>query len=421
MQKLLYENNFYSVLLTIIVISQLIVFITNYFIDPYDIFEHSYLNHKRTSDPDSHSRFNHAYNVSKNKYDTLILGTSRAHLGIDTSHTAWSESKAYNMALPALNISEQLRFIMHVNANNPLKNILIGLDYFAFSPAQTNHDSLTEAAFLTDKKGKKKYQLISKITFLTKYLLSGHVFKKSLENITDNFNYYRDSKNNTIKNVSKHPIETFLIGENAYFDKGGLWLPLHEGCHTVFKSGTKNEGIRSFEKLLHFTHKNNINLHLFVSPTHVRMVIGLYNIGLWDEFENWKAEIVASNEKVAKVYGNPSSPLWDFSPINQYNTEVAPKENEDRFKWFIDAAHYNPAYGNIIQDQIFRFKNNGPGVPLNSANINSHNHIEKLNIENYMQDNPAIVNNVRDKLESNGTLASPSTSKRYKSSKIECL
>ncbi len=413
---------FFSLFLT----SLITVFVINYAIDPYAIFSHQNSVDGGKWNPRKQVRFDRVYYVANNNFDGLVLGSSRSELGIDIRHSAWNGLNTLNMGMPLMSLFEEHRFIMHANTNNRLKQVLVGLDFFAFSPIQNIRDSLTESALLTNSHGEKRNKLLSKFTFIVKYCLSGDILDKSINKLVFILNKNKNIKldHTNLNNQSNNAIDVFVDSEIGFFGNDSLWFPLHEHCYAKNHPLTNKTGIDIFEDFIHYIHKNKINTHFFISPLHVRMYIGLQGIGLWDEYGQWKKAMVYSNEKIAKLYNRAPIPLWDYSIINQYNTEPVPIETDyknTKLKWFTDSSHYSKSYGNIIQDQIFKLQNEGPGILLTSDIIDSHLQKERSKLYKFIQENTEIVSGIRKFLEIQKTLDLDNKSNRFTNSNLECI
>ncbi|MEC4986621.1 MAG: hypothetical protein SAK42_21185, partial [Oscillatoria sp. PMC 1076.18] len=106
--------------------------------------------------------------------------------------------------------------------------------------------------------------------------------------------------------------------------------------------------------------KNDLPLKVFISPSHATQWKAIELSGLWDEFEQWKQEIV----KITSV--------WDFSGYNSVTTEPI----SDKMKNYLDNSHYSKAVGNLVLNRIFQVQEElipaDFGVLINSQNVKLH-------------------------------------------------
>ena len=107
----------------------------NWWVDPYDIYHPA---EYKSNDPiwvSKQLRLAKAYRVRQLKPQGIVIGASTSQLGIDPDHPGWKEKvyPRYNVALPGTNSYESFRYFQHAHALNPIKQLLIGLDFFSFN------------------------------------------------------------------------------------------------------------------------------------------------------------------------------------------------------------------------------------------------------------------------------------------------
>ena len=126
----------------------LVVAAINVVVDPYGIFRLVDRPGLNSVKPTAASRgpMAKAYQVLRVQPKTLILGNSRAEVGLDPNHPAWPQTArpVYNAALPGTGTATSLRYLQHVlaaTAGNPTAQptlVLWGVDFMDFltDPAQ---------------------------------------------------------------------------------------------------------------------------------------------------------------------------------------------------------------------------------------------------------------------------------------------
>ncbi|MCC6154823.1 MAG: hypothetical protein IT367_13740, partial [Candidatus Hydrogenedentes bacterium] len=122
-----------------------------------------------------------------------------------------------------------------------------------------------------------------------------------------------------------------------------------------FKGHEDRSSFDSYSQILAFCHENNIDLRLFVTPSHAVELEMIDGYGLWDALEIWKRQLVKNNEAIAAQFGRPPYPLWDFTGYNSFTTEPVPRKDDTGLstRYFSDPGHFNHAVGNHILDAIF--------------------------------------------------------------------
>ena len=117
-------------------ISMLVVVLMNYLIDPYSIYSAPRLDGINSNKPllFKYLRLTKAHAIMRKQPDALILGSSRTEHGLDPEHPALiNKYNSFNLALTGASIYENLRYLQHANAVNPLKKVVLAVDFFQFN------------------------------------------------------------------------------------------------------------------------------------------------------------------------------------------------------------------------------------------------------------------------------------------------
>jgi hypothetical protein len=123
--------------------------------------------------------------------------------------------------------------------------------------------------------------------------------------------------------------------------------------------------------------RNNIELKLFVEPTHAIMQQWVKRSGNLPAVERWKRALVLIVTKFAPN-NDGSIVLWDFSGFNSINTEKIPDNPQQTMRWYIDPVHYTKETGDLMIEKIFNNSSASQGVPqdfgviINEQNIDAH-------------------------------------------------
>ena len=73
------------------------------------------------------------YQVRRIKPDAIILGSSRAEVALDPQHPGWNGKNVFNFGLPSATSYEVMLAFLHAQSVAPLKQAVIGLDFFGFN------------------------------------------------------------------------------------------------------------------------------------------------------------------------------------------------------------------------------------------------------------------------------------------------
>jgi hypothetical protein len=385
---------FYSLLISLVV-SLLLVAGFNRVVNPYGIFTGPEIAALNRDKPETltRQRMSKAYQVAYRKPEAIILGTSRA-IALNPEHPHWASLRRYNLALTSSSIYEQWRYLQHAQAINPLREVVIGMDYFMFN--HRTGKNFREARLAVKPDGRAQWNLAGyEINDLMAGLLSLSAFRSSLATIEQQGKVH-------------DPVEE---KRERIIAKGGHWGLFTDMERDLFQTYASASVQRSYgeigsydepgcmRKIIRLAQQSNIRLTLFISPSHARMWEVWRIVGLSKTLESWKQVLVEANEDEAKRAGKAPFPLWDFSGYNSVTTERLPTHDEVEQLMFgyWEGSHYSEAVGVMILDRLF---DNGAageklpgdfGVALSSQNIAAHLLQEQQAGERYRHDYAAEI------------------------------
>jgi hypothetical protein len=342
----------------------------NRLIDPYGIYPSPRVEGLNAVKPEffSHLRLAKAIAVKRSKPGAIVLGTSRAEIGIDPDHPGWGAAPVYNLALSSCNIYEAFRYLQHAHAIQPLEQVVLMVDFFMFD-AVGNLDKVNfdESILAVDVEGKPQARGVgAEITTLF-----------SLDTIFA-------SLKTVINQATGHNI-IYLPNGMRDHRSGVRWLwhrkatQKNENDNFQF-AYQRRDNLAIYRRLLQLVYTQGIDLRIAVSPSHARQFETIAAKGLWPLFEEWKQQLVQINEKEAKQAGSDSYPIWDFSGYNSMTTEPVPPlgDVDSPMQWYRDPSHYKAELGYLVLDRIFGYDHPGRlipddfGVLLTPESINAH-------------------------------------------------
>lgn len=378
----------------------------NWFVDPYSIYNSPKIEGFNVLKPElsSHVRLRMALAARVVKPKAIILGSSRA-TNIDASHKGWSYEPVFNLAIGGANIYEMLRYFQHYHNVQPLKQVLLTLDFFSFSTLNSNKADFDETLFSISYDGRHPF-LYNNYVIAT--LLSTDAVISSLITVRQQKSTYDNPANTAeleLKARGGHRAY-FLATANEYATDH--YLP---GGYQFDRIDSDYSPFTYYRRILQISYRDGIDLRLAISPSHVRQWEVLAAAGLWPKFEEWKRTLTAINEQEAHRFGKIPFPLWDFSVYNELTTEAVPVlgDMETVMHWYWDSSHYNRALGDLMLDRIFSYHESGRVVPddfgvlMNSENIDIDSHLQKIRADRqyYRDTHPddiAEINEVFSKL-----------------------
>lgn len=376
------NNKYLNNLLISTLLSTLLIVIINFIIDPIGIFNK--INITNLNDDKyyirEHEGFFKAQLAINTRPSTIILGTSRAEFGINPvifNKIFDHNVNAINLATSYQSYEESFLLAIAANRNGSLKEILFGLDYFVSG----------NQSFKPPGRGVENYAPEAKIAYLASLSTFNNSIKtiyKSSKNVPrcteyDSFNISNGHR--CFPTVKKSTAELFFENEQAY-------------AYYIYKKNSLSSfDLEYYKRLLEYGYANHINIELFISPAHARQWVLLYHCGLWDDWQNWKKELVSINESVAYSYNAKPFNIWDFSGFNNITTETVPAQGSNELmKWYYESSHYKYITGDLIIDTIYNNTNYLDfGLKINNKNIISHLYFVNKGLLNWRE-----INKVND-------------------------
>lgn len=367
----------------------------------------------------TNARLYKTFLLRQREVDGLLLGSSRVEESMYPLAAAWPGMTVYNMAMPGCSLHEMLRNLQHAHALTPLKQVMIGLDFFMFSAYQEVASDFSEDNFAVEADGTPKPPTYVLRTWAN-ILFSADGLEKSRDTLKASRK--RAMPTHEDNGMTYIPLHESVVHDNAaiyrifdsfennYFRKNSFWLNGPNSTYTTVKNvatgATTYDNLRA---LLDYIYANNINAHFVISPIHVRMLLGLDGIGLWPAFSDWKLQLTRINEEVAARHGQPPRPLWDFTLVNDHTTEWLPEDPrlpqpKKGLAWFWDPAHPKPSFGNLVQEKVFiTHQEDAIGVRLHSNTVQAHLQQQRAALDAYKEQDPLTRDAIRQRLESLNT------------------
>ena len=368
----------------------LVVGAVNYLVDPYRLSgakEISGWTNEKTEIPKSGMRRAKALAIEREKFDTLILGSSRAEIGIDPKQTAFAGSVVYNAALSGANFYEIREVFNFAIEHQKLKRAFIGLDFFGFSDRRTVTLDFAQSDF-------NRGAGVGIENWL-RYFLSKDILLESLRTVRAN--YLGKKEPYTVEGMNLHFEQMHEVDQRKLFiDVLRTNFFINPENYAGFRYST--ERLAALRDVIAICEGRGIKLYLFISPIHARQLEALVAMGLYPAFERWKRDLTFAVDEVNRFHPEtPHTMLWDFSGYNVYTTETVPPVGVKgrRMKWYWESSHYTKELGNIvIKTVLSRKRPNGFGLVLTPGNIEGVLADARIGRENYVKNAPDEVSEV---------------------------
>jgi hypothetical protein len=367
----------------------------NWWIDPYDIYHPAEYKSNNPVWMSKQLRLAKAYRVKQLKPQGIVIGASSSQLGIDPDHPGWRENvyPRYNLALPGANLYESFRFFQHSHALNPPKQVLIGLDFVSFNVFFKLSDDFNESHMIVSREGKRQDHYLTNLAVTLFSLSAIKASQKKMFYRGEGTHFSNGTEISEEIDLQQRNNRSIMMWSATKFVTRVLMPPpAHRFC---LDDGIRaNSSFQYLRQMLETAKEGEVDIRLFIQPTHVYLLEVLKTLGMMEEYEKWQQKLIDLIEDVNNRYPkSPEFPLWDLSGYNSVTTDEVPSpENPNRsMRWYLDIGHYNKALGDIIQDRIFSFHNTGRTVPndfgvqINSKNIGRHQTSQKIKQREYTQ------------------------------------
>ena len=363
----------------------------NTVVDPYGIFRWvDQVGFNRVKPAAAkHGHMAKAYQVLRIQPKTLILGNSRAEVGLDPNHAAWPQNArpVYNAALPGTGTATSLQFMQHVLATDGIPTaarptlVLWGLDFMDFLTEPTappvahdHHDNNAESLRLMSANISQRWR-----QQLRDYAESTLTLNAALDSVQ------------TL--ASQHdPYATDLTAQGFNPMRDYIKITADEGYWSVFRqkdvaynksfsnfpkslfdaSGTTSKHWEDLKEVMRLCRQNGIELRLFTYPYHASMHEIFRKTGHAPGLELWRRRLVEVIAEEAAASGQPAFRLWDFSQINARTAEAvpAPGDRKSTMQWYWEAGHFKSALGGLMLEQMLgKSPPTGASQPKPPANM----------------------------------------------------
>ena len=330
------------------------------------------------------------YHVARIKPRTVIIGTSRSGT-IRLPARREGDRSAYNLSMPGLTMHEMLGMVKHAHAGEPLRRLIIGLDFLAL----VSTTPLSRPGYEESRLSGASDQTPSSATLLQRFgdaretLFSFDMLRQSLRAIRrpDNLPrlYFADG--------SWRQLGTRLSGNAGYIYNARFGLNLSNVEH--FRTG---ENILILEQLLDFCHRNNIETTLFFTPVHAFFVDIWHRLGKESLWRDAHSEVLRVNRQAAQRAGREPFEVLGFQTEAEVVTEPIYPTGKASDSWLSDGLHF----GDKLAIRIIESISGSPhtfGESLDQRSLNPYLDRTDSIRRDFLRSNEKQVMTLYDKIE----------------------
>jgi hypothetical protein len=386
----------------------------NYVVDPYRFFD--------TADRPGINEYRHKfffgqyvakpYALRKQAPEAVILGVSRAGSSLATDHPGWAGTHVYNYAMAGSTAYLIWRNYQHARASGDLRKVVLMLDFYMFNTykeqrprvghVQVYEERLSATPEFTRNHGYPvrlfKDTLTSLISFEMLYESWNTVLAQGQIAAGDLYKATLTPSGFWINDPAPHRSQrrVFRQIEKQYMTI--TWFPRPEKKFAM-RRDDGSDNLVYLQRIIADAHRQGIDLRLGFMPFHARLAEAMRAVDIWDDFEQWKRDIVALVEAEARAAGQPAFPLWDFTGYNSVNTEPVPSKQDTstRMRWHLDPSHVSRAAGDLVQTVMLETRGHRVedfGRQVDSTTLEAYIQSSRVQREHYAERFPDDIEEV---------------------------
>jgi len=270
---------------------------------------------------------------------TLIVGTSRAEVGLDPTHEALGALPALNCALAGSFFYETRRVIDFALERSDVDLIVIGLDYSAFAEGGAGAADFARSAFNPATSAAQR---------LLEALISQRALDTSFATVTS---WARDrpalTTNRGFRPVIARPVPHPRKRTSQMIRREA------EQRRLSGKRITAAERVGPLRETLRTCVRQGVETVLLMPPVHALYLERRRMLGEWEDYEAWKREVIRIAHEVSGRSGAEAPVrVYDFSGYNAYTTEPMPPAGDPSpMQWYWEFSHYKAELGDLMLER----------------------------------------------------------------------
>ena len=316
---------------------------------------------------------------------TILLGTSRAAVGLNARHAVFQagDQPVLNLALGGCDVDQMRLLLVHAHATSGIKRAVIGLDLESF--VTSGRPDFDAAALAGNPQSDPAWAAPARIA------VSRDVFWSAMTGALKTATAkapHRGESTAADPSAQNEALIRSLEGQ-----RGLIWLAEFNNFYSrlphlfpywrpgqAWSSDARRAGsMQAFRELLAYAREHDIELQLFISPVHARYLEWYRRVGWWPLFEAWKRELVAAIDQSQRPSSSRATvALWDFSGFNAVTTETVPRIGDltTRMQWYLESSHYSARLGNLMLERMLAADKEAesplPRTRIDPGNIERH-------------------------------------------------
>jgi hypothetical protein len=354
----------------------------NALIDPYDVFgspRHAGINRFKP-EAKNHSMLAKTYQIERFHPQTVLLGPSRVHIGINAHSPAWPAAMQpiYNYGIPGWSGTyTSFRCLEEAASTGSLQNAVVFIDFQAMFMPETSAvvPEEDQRRMLVREDGSPNPLRTGqrlKDTFLSLFTIGA---------LADSASTILEQRAAVVLDLPPDGSSTEADFINAAHADGMYDLFAQKDATEVDRAHGLAEAMAGLKgdlpnmdlvaRMIAFSRDHGIKLTMVLSPSHADALELYWRAGLWPRVEQFKTQLAAT---VAKE-GRGAVPLWDFTEYSAWTTEPVPASGDRHTgtQWFWEPTHFKKTLGELMIRRIFDDDPTPFGLALTPENVAARN------------------------------------------------
>lgn len=283
----------------------------------------------------------------RHRPDALVLGNSRADIGLDPTHgtLAALAQRPFNLAEPGAALTAQVHQVEALlAAGHRPRLLLVGLELFDLlnaEPLRRPHWRSRDDLWAQQRA--TRLQSVITLSALGDSLLT--------------LRAQRDPHAATLRDDGFNPLRDYdgMAAREGYaplFRQRATENARRIGAHRWPSRLDTTADFIALRRLLELADQHDIRVECFTYPYHAHILGTLHRAGLMDEVAAWK-QALADTVHAAAAQG-ASVRLWDFVAVTPETAEAVPSQGDRRSvtRWYWEGGHFKAALGHRMLERM---------------------------------------------------------------------
>jgi hypothetical protein len=312
------------------------------------------------------SRDTKAEQLTWQRWDTVLLGSSRVAQGLRSDDPAFGARRVYNAGLAGAKYRETSRVLNHVLEHAPPKSLWIFVDFFAFSALQRDNPEFGGSRFAAS---------FDPLEFHARHLLGYGATRDSLRSLLNARRQRAAAWSERGDWVSD------ALHERPPADVFGFMLRMHVCSEDWYRDFRYDPAlVQQLRRDVERARRQGVEAVVIIPPVHALQLEAEAELGLWPTLERWKREMVTALAQ--------NGPVWDFTECGTECDEPVPGTHSDgdaaTMRWFYDSSHFKPVLGQRVIARVLG-EDETLGSPLTPDTLDTQLALERERHDRYMR------------------------------------